>query len=43
MSIENGMNDAYVNLFSLEEYVSRIKLLPFVLEHLNDTSAEFDN
>lgn len=42
MPIENGMNDLYVNFFSLEEYVKRIKLLPFVLEHLEDTNSNFD-
>lgn len=43
MPIENGMNDSIVEFFSLEEYVNRIKLLPFVLEHLEYTSAEFDS
>ncbi len=43
MAIENGMNDAYVNYFSLEEYINQIKLLPFVLEHLEDTSSRFDS
>ncbi len=42
MPIENGMNDSFVELFSLEEYIKRIKLLPFVLEHLEDTSLNFD-
>lgn len=41
--IINGMNSDYVELFSLEEYVSRIKLLPRVLEHLEETNKEFDS
>ena len=40
---ENGMNDAYVDYFSLEEYVDRITLLPYVLEHLQDTNNDFKN
>lgn len=40
---ENGMNDAYVDYFSLEEYVDRIILLPYVLEHLQDTNNDFKN
>lgn len=43
MPIENGMNSAYVELFSLDEYVNKIKLLPFVLEHLEYTNSEFDD
>jgi Fic family protein len=43
MPIINGMNDAYVEYFSLEEYIRRIKLLPFVLEHLEETNTNFDD
>lgn len=43
MPVPDGMNDAYVSYFSLEEYISRIRLLPFVLEHLEETNEEFDN
>lgn len=39
---EYGMNDDFVNYFSLEEYISNIKLLPRLLEHLEDTNREFD-
>ena len=42
MPIINGMNSDYVDYFSLEDYISRIKLLPRVLEHLEDTNKEFD-
>ena len=42
MPIIDGMNSDYVNYFSLEDYISRIKLLPRVLEHLEDTNKEFD-
>ena len=41
--IKNGMNDAYVDYFSLEEYVDKIVLLPYVLEHLQDTNNDFRN
>ena len=41
--IKNGMNDAVVEYFPLEEYVNRIVLLPHVLEHLQDTSNDFRN
>lgn len=37
----NGMNNDYVNFFSLEEYVDKIVLLPYVLEHLEDTNRSF--
>ena len=39
--VENGMNSAYVNYFPLDEYVKKIVLLPYVLEHLQDTSNDF--
>ena len=39
--IKNGMNDAVVDYFSLEDYVDKIVLLPDVLEHLQDTSSDF--
>lgn len=42
MPIINGMNDDYVEYFSLEEYISRIKLLPRILEHLEETNKNFD-
>ena len=42
MPIIDGMNSDYVDYFSLEDYISRIKLLPRVLEHLEDTNKEFD-
>lgn len=37
----SGMNDAWVNYFPLDEYVDRIVLLPYVLEHLQDTNHDF--
>lgn len=40
---ERGMNSDYVEYFPLEDYVDKIKLLPFVLEHLEDTNRDFDN
>ena len=42
MPIIDGMNSDYVDYFSLEDYISRIKLLPRVLEHLEETNKEFD-
>ncbi len=39
--VPNGMNSDFVSYFSLEEYVDRIRLLPYVLEHLQDTSHDF--
>lgn len=38
-----GMNSDYIKLFELEEYVSRIKLLPRLLEHLESTNRDFDD
>ncbi len=35
------MNDKVVEYFPLEEYINRIKLLPRVLEHLDDTNNAF--
>ena len=43
MPIIDGMNDDYIEYFSLEEYINRIKLLPRVLEHLEETNKEFDS
>ena len=38
----NGMNPNKVSYFSMEEYVNRIKLENSLLEHLDETSKEFD-
>lgn len=43
MPIVDGMNNDYIEYFSLEEYINRIKLLPKVLEKLKETNKEFDN
>ena len=43
MPIIDGMNNDFIEYFPLEEYVKKIKLLPKVLEHLEDTNKEFDN
>lgn len=40
--IVNGKNDDIIKYFSLEEYVSKIKLAPYVLEHLEDTNKAFN-
>ncbi len=39
--VPNGMNDAYVSYFPLDDYVDRIILLPDLLEHLQDTNHDF--
>ena len=39
--VPNGMNSEYVNYFPLKEYVDKIILLPYVLEHLQDTNHDF--
>lgn len=36
-----GMNDDYITLFNLMEYVERIKILPYVKEHLEYTNEDF--
>ena len=36
-----GMNNDYVEYFSLQEYVDKIVLLPYVLEHLEETNRNF--
>ena len=36
-----GMNSDIVEFFPLEEYVDRIVLLPYLLEHLEETNKEF--
>lgn len=38
-----GMNSDFVKPFELEEYVSRIKLMPRLLEHLESTNCDFDD
>jgi len=38
---KNGMNSDTIEYFSLQEYIDRISLLPFVLEHLEDTNKNF--
>lgn len=40
--IIDGKNNDEINFFSLEEYVKRIKLEPYVLEHLEYTGNEFN-
>lgn len=40
---EFGMNEDYISYFNLEEYVRKIKLLPRLLEHLENTNRDFDN
>ena len=42
MSPENGSNPNKTTYFSLKEYVNRIKLESYVLDHLEETSKEFD-
>ena len=39
---ELGMNSDYIKYFSLEEYISSIKLTDNLLYHLESTSASFD-
>lgn len=39
---QNGMNSDYIGYFSVEEYIERIKLLPYLLEHLQSTNESFD-
>ena len=39
---DNGMNLNFISYFPLEEYIEKIRLLPDVLVHLNDTSNDFD-
>ena len=39
---ERGRNSDYIKYFPLEEYVDRIKLLPSLLEHIEDTNRDFD-
>lgn len=41
MPIVNGMNSDYVDYFPLDDYVDRIILLPYVLEHLEETNHSF--
>ena len=41
--IVQGMNEDYVSYFPLEEYVDKIKLLPPLLEHIEETNRDFDN
>lgn len=40
--IINGMNSEHVKYFQLEDYIDRIKLLPPLLEHIEETNKEFD-
>lgn len=43
MPINNGMNSDYISYFQLEEYINRIKLLPYLLDHLENTNNNFDS
>lgn len=38
-----GMNNDYISYFSIDEYVGSIRLLPYLLEHLESTNYEFDS
>ncbi len=42
MGPEDGMNPEKINFFSLEEYIKRIKIEDFVLEHMEETNKVFD-
>ena len=39
---EFGRNLDFVEYFSLEEYIAKIDLLDYLLNHLEETSKEFD-
>ena len=41
MGPENGMNPNKISYFSMEEYIDRIKLESYLLEHLDETSKEY--
>ena len=41
MPIVDGLNSDYISYFPLDDYIKRIKLLPFLLEHLESTNNEF--
>lgn len=43
MGPENGVNLNKFDYFSIEEYVRRIKVEDFVLEHMEDTNRKFDD
>ena len=38
-----GMNSDFIEYFDMEEYVDRIRLLPYLLEHLESTNRDFDD
>lgn len=40
---EFGMNSDFITYFPLEEYINKINLLPYLLDHLEDTSRDFDD
>lgn len=42
MGPENGINLAEVDYFPLQEYVDRIKVEDFVLQHMEETNKDFD-
>ena len=42
MEIINGQNPNKVELFDLHDFVSKIKVSPYVLEHMEETNKEFD-
>lgn len=43
MGPKDGRNLNKVSYFSMEEYIDRIKLEGYLLEHLDETSKEFDH
>lgn len=43
MGPKNGINLNKVSYFSMEEYIDKIKLETSLLEHLDETSKDFDN
>ena len=40
--IIDGRNEDYIKYFSIEDYVNKIKLEPYVLEHLEETNKSFN-
>lgn len=43
MGPENGRNLSYISYFPIDEYVNKIKLTDYVLEHMEETCKVFDS
>ena len=43
MGPDHGRNEEFISYFPIEEYVNKIKLKKYVLQHMEETNRQFDS